>query len=87
MCGIIPVDQTQYPSSRFNSILKSRYDAWVAEGKNDITAEELDAIFDGASDDKSASNTAESISVSNSNFTSTNTAKEVTYNGNQNLFF
>ena len=67
--------------------MKSRYDAWVAEGKNDITAEELNAIFDGASDDKSASNTAESILVSNSNFTSTNTAKEVTYNGNQNLFF
>ena len=65
-CGIIPVDRTQYPSSRFNSILKNRYDTWVAEGKNDIPAEELDAIFNGASDDKSATNTAESIPVSNS---------------------
>ena len=39
----------QYPSSRFNSILKNRYDTWVAEGKNDISAEELDAIFNGTS--------------------------------------
>ena len=29
----------------------------LGEGKNDIPAEELDAIFDGASDDKSATNT------------------------------
>ena len=29
-------------------------------------------------------NTAESITVSKSKFTSTNAAKEVTYNGNQN---
>ena len=65
----------------------NRYDTWVAEGKNDIPDEELDAIFNGTSDDKSATNTAESIPVSNSKFTSSNTAKEVTYNGNQNLFF
>ena len=64
----------QYPSPRFNSILKNRYDTWVSEGKNDIPAEELDA---GASDDKSATNTAESIPVLNLKFTSTNTAKEV----------
>ena len=36
----------QYPRSRFNSILKNRYDTWVAQGKNDIPVEELDAIFD-----------------------------------------
>ena len=59
----------------------------MAEGKNDIPDEELDAIFNGTSDDKSATNTAESIPVSNSKFTSSNTAKEVTYNGNQNHFF
>ena len=40
----------QYPSSRCNSILKNWCDTWVAEGKNDIPAEELDAIFNGASD-------------------------------------
>ena len=69
----------QYPSSRFNSILKYRYDTWVTERKNDISAEELDAIFNGTSNDKSATNTVESIPVSNSKFTSTNTAKEVIY--------
>ena len=59
----------------------------LGEGKNYIPAEELDAIFDGASDDKSATNTTESIPVSNSKTTSTNTAKEITYNGNQKNFF
>ena len=49
----------------------------MAEGKNYIPAEELDAIFNDTSDDKSATNTAESIPVLNSKFTSTNTAKEV----------
>ena len=83
-CGIIPVDRTQYPSSRFNSILKNQYDTWVADGKNDIPAEELDTIINGTSDNKSATNTAESIPVSNSKFNSTNTSKEVTYNSNQN---
>ena len=83
-CGIIPVDRTQYPSSRFNSILKNRYDTWVVDGKNDIPAEELDTIINGTSDNKSATNTAESIPVSNSKFNSTNTPKEVTYNSNQN---
>ena len=39
----------------------------MAEGKNDIPAEELDAIFNGASDDKSATNIDKSIPVSNSN--------------------
>ena len=42
----------QYPSSRFNSILKNQYDTWVAEGKNDIPGEELDPIFNGISDSK-----------------------------------
>ena len=51
----------------------------MTERKNNISAEELDAIFNGASNDKSATNTAESIPVSNSKFTSTNTAKEVIY--------
>ena len=51
----------------------------MTERKNNISAEELDAIFNGASNDKSATNTAESIPVSNSKFTSTNTAKEVVY--------
>ena len=49
----MPVDWTQYPSSRFNSILKNWYDTLVVEGKNDIPAEELDAIFNGASDEHS----------------------------------
>ena len=77
----------QYRSSRFNSILKNRYDTWVAEGKSDIPAEELDAVFNSTSDNKSATNIAESIPVSNSKFTSSNTATEVTYNSNQNYFF
>ena len=64
--------------------MKNRYDTWVAEGENDIPAEELDAIFNGISDSKSATNTAESIPVLNSKFTSTNIAKEVNCNGNQN---
>ena len=83
-CGIIPADRAQYPSSRFNSILKNWYDTWVAEGKNDIPAEELDTIINGTYDNKSATNTAECIPVSNSKFNSTNTPKEVTYNSNQN---
>ena len=56
----------------------------MADGKNDIPAEELDTIINGTSDNKSATNTAESIPVSNSKFNSTNTPKEVTYNSNQN---
>ena len=64
--------------------MKNQYDTWVAEGKNDIPAEELDAIFNGFSDSKSATDTAESIPVLNSKFTSTNTAKEVNCNSNQN---
>ena len=83
-CGIIPVDRTQYPSSRFNSILKNRYDTWVADGKNDIPAEVFDTIINGTSDNKSVTNTAKSIPASNSKFNSTNTPKEVTYNSNQN---
>ena len=83
-CGIIPVDRTQYPSSRFNSILKNRYHTWVADWKNDIPAEEFDTIINGTSDNKSATNTAKSIPASNSKFNSTNTPKEVTYNSNQN---
>ena len=87
MCGIILVDRTQYPSPRFNSILKNRYDTWVAEGKNGIPAEELDTIVDGVSDNKSTTTTTESIPVLNSKPTSNNIAKEVPYNGNQNYYF
>ena len=59
----------------------------MVDGENDIPAEELDAIFDGASDNKSTTNTTKNIPVSNSKPTSTNIAKEVTYNGNQNYYF
>ena len=34
-------------------LLKNRYDTWVSEGRKDITAEELDAIFEGAEYSKS----------------------------------
>ena len=33
-------------------ILKNRYDPWVAEGKNDISAEDLDPMFDSAFNEK-----------------------------------
>ena len=67
--------------------MKNRYDTWVAEGKNDIPTEELHATFDGASNNKLTTNTTESIPVSNSKPNSTNIAKQVTYNGNQNYYF
>ena len=33
-------------------ILKNRYDTWVADGKSDISAEDLDAMFDSAFNEK-----------------------------------
>eukprot|EP00111_Clytia_hemisphaerica_P004974 TCONS_00014297-protein len=40
-CGISPVDCSQYPTNRFNTLLKNRYDTWVAEGKNHYRAKSL----------------------------------------------
>ena len=33
-------------------ILKNHFDPWVAEGKNDISAEDLDPTFDSAFNEK-----------------------------------
>lgn len=78
-CGIIPVDRTQYPTARFNAILKNRYDTWLDEGKKDLSADELDALFEGAFKEKpnSGSSNLEDSSISNG----TMRAGEVDYNG------
>ena len=44
-CGILPCDQDMYPKKRFNVKLLQRYDAWVENGKPEITADELDSII------------------------------------------
>ena len=46
-------EKSTYPLKRFNVLLKNRYDTWVSEGRKDLTAEELDAIFEEAEYSKS----------------------------------
>ena len=58
-------------------ILKNCYDSWVAEGKNDISAEDLDAMFDSAFNEK-ADNSNISDLVLNDENSKTN---QVTYQG------
>jgi len=45
-CGIFPVNRAAYPDHRFNSNLKRRYDTWLANGKPELTAAELDDMED-----------------------------------------
>ena len=54
-------------------ILKNRYDTWVADGKNDISAKDLDAIFDSAFNEKAGSDLVLNDENSNTN--------QVTYQG------
>ena len=58
-------------------ILKNRYDTWVADGKSDISAEDLDAMFDSAFNEK-ADNSNISDLVLNDENSNTN---QVTYQG------
>ena len=58
-------------------ILKNRYNTWVADGKNDISAEDLDAMFDSAFNEK-ADNANISDLVLNDENSNTN---QVTYQG------
>ena len=43
--GILPFDRNMYPKKRFNVELLQRYDAWVENGKPEITADQLDSII------------------------------------------
>ena len=44
-CGMLPCDRNIYPKKRFNVKLLQHYDAWVENGKPEITADELDSII------------------------------------------
>ena len=44
-CGIVPCDQHAYPQERFHPNLLNRYETWVANSREDLTAEELDEMF------------------------------------------
>ena len=54
-------------------ILKNRNDTWVADGKNDTSAKDLDAIFDSAFNEKAGSDLVSNDENSNTN--------QVTYQG------
>ena len=43
--GILPFDQNMFPKKRFNVKLLQRYDAWVENGKPEITADQLESII------------------------------------------
>ena len=43
----------KYPLKHSNVLLKKWYDTWVSERRKDLTAEELDAIFEEAEYSKS----------------------------------
>ena len=58
-------------------ILKNRYDPWVAEGKNDISAEDLDPMFDSAFNEKPDNSNISDL-VSNDKNSNTD---QVTYQG------
>ena len=44
-CGILPCDRNMCPKKRFNVKPLQCYDAWVENGKPEITADELDSII------------------------------------------
>ena len=46
-CGIVLCDRHAYPQKRFHPNLLNRYETWVANGREDLTAEQLDEMFKG----------------------------------------
>ena len=44
-CGIFPVDREAYPKQRFSPKLLERYETWLKEGRPDLTADELDQMY------------------------------------------
>ena len=59
-CGIYPLDREAYPKFRFSPMLLNRYNTWVQEGKKELTAEELDNIFNGKAEKENATKNLES---------------------------
>ena len=62
-CGIVPCDRHVYPQKRFHPNLLNRYETWVANGREDLTAEELDGMFNVERSDEN--NISGNISVNN----------------------
>ena len=50
-CGIAPFNRNAYPKYRFKPILLKRYNTWVANGKPEMAADELDNITSAVADD------------------------------------
>ena len=44
-CGIYPVDRAAYPKQRFSPKLLERYETWLKERRSNLTADELDQMF------------------------------------------
>ena len=44
-CGIMPCNRGVYPRTRFHANLLNRYETWVENGKEDLSAEQLDELF------------------------------------------
>ena len=51
-CWVYPLDRDAYPKYRFSPMLLNRYNTWVQEGKKELTAEEVDDIFNGNTENK-----------------------------------
>ena len=51
-CGIVPCDRHAYPRKRFHPNLLNRYETWVANGREDLTAEKLDEMFNAERSDE-----------------------------------
>ena len=62
-CGIVPCDRHAYPRKRFHPNLLNRYETWVANGREHLTAEELHEMFSVERSDEN--NTSGNTSINN----------------------
>ena len=62
-CGIVPHDRHAYPRKRFHPNLLNRYETRVTNGREDLTAEELDEMFNVEKSDES--NASGNTSINN----------------------
>ena len=44
-CGILPCNRGVYPRTKFYENLLNRYETWVENGKEDLSAQQLDELF------------------------------------------
>ena len=82
-CGIYPVDRSQYPQHRFSVTSLRKYNEWVADGKRELSPEELQ-LLDAENTDTTLSkpdkdDSATSISLEEHNISAND--KHVEYKG------